>query len=356
MALDAMLASAFPAQSDRTVLVVITQDDYDSIFQGRSPLSPEGLAQVLESVAAAKPRLIVVDIDTAAGDFRSWADRPSLKGIVWARDAEVTGESIELGPVLGADNPPGVRWGVAVLPADRDGVIRRYRRTFVAAGGGRRAFGVPSLAAAAVDALCSDGHDEACQNRTPVGRDHDDLRIMRFAGSRTRYPRLTASAILEAAPQAWWADASPLRDRIAIVGGTYRAARDEYVTPLGAMDGVQLVAQAVEAELDGHVKPVNHTVMMTVELLAGVFFVFLNYRFPPGGLASALLNATAVAALAVVSSFLVFATFSSWATFVPVGLAIRLHRVYERFAEHRQTRRELDEYRRLYGDLPKSGR
>jgi hypothetical protein len=42
--------------------------------------------------------------------------------------------------------------------------------------------------------------------------------------------------------------------------------------------------------------------MLAVEFLAGVFFVFLNYRFPPGGVASALLKATAVVVLAVAST------------------------------------------------------
>ena len=36
-----------------------------------------------------------------------------------------------------------------------------------------------------------------------------------------------------------------------LLGGLFHAARDEYTTPLGRMAGVQLMAHAVESELQG---------------------------------------------------------------------------------------------------------
>lgn len=356
-ALDAFVASVAPRDSGHAFLVVIDDEAYNTVFQGQSPLDPDALRTLLKAVLAAQPAAVAVDIDTSTSRFSAWRDDEALRSVVWARDAVPADKGVvRMENVLGGPDAAGLRWGLALLPTDPDGLIRRYQRSFAVAGPTAGPSGqhitAPSLGVAAADTYCSSASKPACGgSRVAANDDSHDIRLLTFGGTRTRFKRLSATAVLASASQPWWTQSSPLKGRLVLVGGTYRAARDEYITPLGPLAGVELVAQAAEAEIGGGVRPVSHTIMLLVELLAGVLFVYLNWRFPPGNTLSLVVNSAATLVVVAVASYITFSAFSYWATFIPIGLSIRLHAAYDRFAHARADARELQSYRKRFGPL-----
>ncbi len=99
-------------------IVRITESDYRTLFDGRSPLDARRLRTLIERVAQGGPSVIAVDIDTSDPSMRSLAGLPCGRcTIVWARDArtERDGRLVPQG-VLGDTSPPrGAVDGLVVL-------------------------------------------------------------------------------------------------------------------------------------------------------------------------------------------------------------------------------------------------
>ncbi len=355
-AIDAYLASLKPRVSEDVVVVGVTEGDYSDLFGRRSPLDETLLVALLEGVAVARPAAVGVDLDTA--DWTAAQLSPELRAFVWARDADVdeTGAVTKLHRLLGRESVD-VLWGLPHLPRDPDGLIRRHQSTFTDPHHLYGGATLPSLGAAIVERYCGVTRG-ACAGRlgpveTSHGTNHPSTVLMAFSGGRSRFRVISAQAVLAAKDQPWWRDSSPLRDRIVIVGGLYRAARDEYVTPLGPFHGVELQALSVEAELGrGAVAQVNHAMLLAIEVLAGLVLVLVNWRFPPGTVVSLFANGLSVVGVAFVGSYLAFSMFSYWASFVPLALAVRIHQTFDWARENRKIRHEWRRYRALYGALP----
>jgi len=80
-----LLTRFYPAESKSQVVIVeITDDDYEKIFDKKSPLDVAKLQQLIESVAGFEPRLIGIDIDTSDEKFRNLNIDRHLEKIVWA--------------------------------------------------------------------------------------------------------------------------------------------------------------------------------------------------------------------------------------------------------------------------------
>src|SRR5262249_38826214 len=54
-------------------------------------------------------------------------------------------------------------------------------------------------------------------------------RLVNYRGGGVSFPHLPAKTVLGAATAEAWQNSNPLKSRIAIIGGAYRAARDKYV-------------------------------------------------------------------------------------------------------------------------------
>ncbi len=111
-------------------IVNITREDFDRHFDGRIPLDPDKLAELVCELARRSPRLLIVDIDTSDDRFSKMAfPRGGLKPILWARGTEGTSEPLTAMKVLGqADPPEGQDSGLAVSFLASDWSIREYPR------------------------------------------------------------------------------------------------------------------------------------------------------------------------------------------------------------------------------------
>ena len=245
---DAFNILKAPKEPSHVILVGISDDDHRDYFAETSPLDAEKLRTIIDAVASGRPRLIAVDIDTSSRSFRELRVSESWPPIVWGQDAVPTDEQLKAIPVLGGQaTRNGDAVGIAALPMDSDGVVRRHLREFSL--GGTTHEGAPSFPWAIVQTACKSGALEFCEaSARESGHSEGGLRL-NFSGERYTFTPLSVRYVLQAASSEGWRTRGPLLGKVAILGGCYRAARDSYVTPVGVMYGLQLMAQAVESEL-----------------------------------------------------------------------------------------------------------
>jgi CHASE2 domain-containing sensor protein len=130
-------------------------------------------------------------------------------------------------------------------------------------------------------------------------------------------------------------EAGPLTGKIVLLGGLYRAARDEYLTPVGPRAGVELVAQSVESELSGGgVRTTNEALMVALEILGGVLMVYVYSRFRLG--TALVASMVGIPFLALVFSFTSFSSVGRWASFIPTMVAVLLHQLHHHAVEYRR--------------------
>jgi len=319
--LDAFLIARPRLEASHVVVVEINDEDYERLFLGTSPLNPTVLRRVLEAIARGRPAVVGIDLDTDPREVAGAApgtDEPLVwPAAVWA--------VIPRSRDCPSEEALGVPTGVPALPLDRDGVIRRYFRRVPLHG----CPGAPidSLQWAVLKVYCATAvEDPAC--RRLVAAPPDEELLLNFTGDGFDFPRMSVATLLEASKgAAWGTERGPLVGRIVLLGGVYRAARDEHLTPLGETTGAFVIAQAIESELQGRgIRPLNEFLMAVMELVGGVVIVLLH-KLPVRWAFRASLVGTPL--LAATSSFVAFHSLSRWASFAPVLLGVLLHELYE---------------------------
>ncbi len=347
-ALDTWLRLKAPQPVANVVIVAITDCDYRELFGETSPLNPGRVADLLQAITVGRPKVVGVDLDTSHPSFAALCVPATEVPIVWARDAvaaeDDTHGCARVEPTSATTTPPAgdggerhaaslrpagalgrdtvaadVVAGISLMPQDPDGLIRRYRRTFDTTEGR-----LDSLAWAVVRRATA----------RPAGVEPDEL-ILNFAGNRYAFPRYSAADVLAGAKGEAWGEAGPLTGKIVLLGGLYRAARDEYLTPVGPRAGVELVAQAVESDLSGGgIRTTNEALMVALEILGGVVMVFLYSRCRLG--TALALSLIGIPFLALFFSFTSFSSVGRWASFVPTMVAVLLHQLHHHAVEYRR--------------------
>ena len=373
-AIDGMLMVKRSPAASQIVIVTIDNEDYRTLFGGKSPIDPDALEELLSAIAKGKPAVIGVDLDTTAPQFAA----PKWPPAVWARDADLTTEDdaeaaspglhavieylVRL-PVLGGAMQEKLddgqittvpKSGLVVFPQDFDGVVRRYRREYLSDKADP-----PSELEGEVDTLPwamvkeyaaylrarQKGDSAECKRIDSLerqGKAHE--LVLNFAGDRYHFDRIAARHILAGSQATFWPDNAPVRDMIVLVGGTYRTARDEYVTPVGRMYGVELIAQAIESDLrGGGIREVNRIVAMVLECGMSLVLLYVNWRFPSRYMPT--ISIATIFGLSLVGSFLAFNAFAYWFNFTAVLVSTWIHLLWEQAKERRELRREVESLR-----------
>lgn len=390
-ALDRFIILQERVPASHVAIVEIDNDDYEQLFDEKSPLDPCTLYDLIDAIALNQPKLIAVDIDTSAkvfkelktqncqdlknksgGDTRAPAKvSKELKSnsewppIVWARGAsEGVGAKQESGDhseneeifvlekVLGEESaPPNSLTGIALLPLDSDNQIRHFRREYPIASGqttSQPPAHADSFHWAVVRKYCElSQNNKRCEKlfgpQAEKSDEHDlvlNLAIDPYAFETS----IRASKVLAEATPENLDTGTPaflsLKDKIVILGGKYDAARDDYDTPVGMKHGVELAAIAIESELSGFgIHRVNHFVLIILELLAGVLLVALNYKFPRGW--RRLIALAAIPIFALLGSYIAFSSLALWANFIPMLMGVQLHFLYDKLAETKHLEKEV---------------
>lgn len=254
-------------RSDRIVLITIDDADYRSLFKATSPLNSEKLIELIQAIRNYKPRVLGVDLLT--GD---WPPRSRMLGddnppVAWARDGleESLSGVLIWNRVAGYAVPPATLcYAAPIGRPDPDGSVRHYSTSVHTQGSGSGETGIfPTLPVV----LASSFPDKPLDCRS---RPNLSIKRIKFTGPNHFFDHLRASDVLR--------DSSGLlrthfQGKIAILGGTYAAARDQYASAGGFLSGLDILAHSVETELS---EPV-HEVPWLASALLNLGFSLLLY-------------------------------------------------------------------------------
>jgi CHASE2 domain-containing sensor protein len=332
MARDFQAQFLSPRESTEVAVVMITEDDYRALFNSTSPLDRSQLEELLQAIAAGDPKLIAVDLITEDLRFRGMGGGIAVP-IVWARDREDC-RTVTPRPVRCGDSDPwrlldfagqesaDSKWGLVVLRTDPDGIIRRYTLHVKVRDTLYPTF--PNAIAASMRGRVGE----------PNGQEY-------LVDQRPLPPNSTfeASQVLEASLGESFGERGFLKDRVVLLGGGYRAARDQYLTPLGERHGVEILAQIVQTELDiesegDRVKPIGLDRIGVLLFLNGLLLLFL---FQMVAFPRAFWIALLLIPLSATLCSLLFADsfFALWPYLVPLLFAVLVQQLYSHAVRYR---------------------
>jgi len=234
-------------QTSEVVLVIITDRDYQQLFNGKSPLLYDNkgtdtggnLQEIIDTIGKGHPAVIGVDIDTSDKRYVNLtfdAEPP----IVWEQEiSEEDAHETNTPPVLGGQTlQQNHSTGIPFLLRDNDGVVRFYARHT------RVPHGLPSLPWEVVKTYSKvQAHKEACRAEDPS--DHEPRLIHYSNPSKVSRSRLSAESVLALKST----ENSPFKGKIVLLGGDYLGL-DRHETPMSReMLGVEVLANIIETEL-----------------------------------------------------------------------------------------------------------
>ena len=158
---------------------------------------------------------------------------------------------------------------------------------------------------------------------------------------------------------------SKISSPIVLVGGAYSLGRDEYLTPLGKMAGVELLANAVETEIHGGVRALTWKMAVPLDLLMGTVIVLIYFRLRGKPRAAMVWSIAITLAVPLLIGMVSFYGFTAFLNFVPIMAGMIAHQMYEgtkeavelqaevaeKDREIEKLRAELEAARRPAGDI-----
>lgn len=315
--LDAAISIERPVPPTSVRLVVIDDLDYKTMFHARSPLEPDVLASVLAAVALGKPKAMVVDIDTSDDSFLTMPapDVPT----VW----NAGGEQLDDGkfrfeaPLGGRKLAPSAVVALAIAPRDDRGIVRGYQHRYPLEGGGT----VDSPGYAAATIVKEHPPEDAASH---AGKVH-------YLDYRYRFTPIHVRDLIEDAKDSTWKDLAPFKNQVVVVGGAYRAARDQYATPRGIMDGCTIIAHATEAEIDETtISPASRWLTGFLMIAGGLITLVVYHCFQFR--TAFLISLGLVPALSIASNWVLFHRFAAWGAMVPLIVAVIIAELYSKAA------------------------
>jgi CHASE2 domain-containing sensor protein len=350
--LDSWVAFQLPPESSEIVIVAITDQEYQQKenFNSTSPLSARRVTDVICAIAKSGPKLIGVDVDTSGW---SAIDRENVYQSCPVRKLNARGPGVPIVWAIGGyededknqnrvvhlDSIQGIApddcFAVVADIEDVDGVVRSYDSAVLSDNQMWPSFGP-------VIADTQKGDEPACQVRR-VGPDRKITRArINFRGGKKAFYHLNISTVLMAADTEAWQSSNPLKHNIVLFGGSYRAARDSYMTPAGQLDGVDVLSHAVLSELPGgQIRDVPPSLFLTFDILMGFGIVTLTYFNKNPWLL--LLVLLAIPVLSFAASLVLYNSFSYFASFVPVLVGVFFHELLAHLVEHHRLKRDLQE-------------
>lgn len=366
---------------EHTFRVEIDEQDYQSMFKRQRPLNAAKIAEIINAIAAGKPRAIVVDLDTEDESYRELRKIDFPCKVIWAREAiPIESIPIEHSPaseaeghgvkphaadsehghnsypasapvaVLGENTRGGIDYGFATVMGDEKGWVRWYPKHIPIVWQSASHFPNKSepveeatLPWAAVCAV-----NIAAKKAGQVNENHKLL--FKYPRHPLIYEGYSASLVLaqaEGNPKEW---KRYVNDRIALLGGTYRASADFQMTPFGKVPGVNLVGFAIESYLQNDViHEANPMAMIAADFLIGLLCIAIGHYLPK---AIALFIIPIIFPIVVlVISYRFFDQLSLWANFVPLVFGIYLGFVHDHFIEDREIKHEMNEMRKELAEM-----
>ena len=350
----------------------ITDQDYESpdLFQGKSPLKSELLAALVSSIQKYDPAVIAMDFDTRSKDWCQLSPAllaemlpeksntqglPPHRPVIWAEVPANLEEPLQLTPVLGGMLRDSRYVGVPRFPVDSDGLVRRYEEEFSVAGSlgdcssqpapstdipeGEQHLAAtttrdifPSFAKAILDHAC----DHPGIDCSSLRQERHEPVIFNFYGDRYRFPIIQSHEFIGPAAKSLVdnhdlqaARTALLHNKIVLIGGNFSAARDIYMTPLGSMAGVELIALAIESDFGGGIRETQRWLEKLADFVVGSLIVFLYFYYRRRPRVAFLASLIGIPLLAAFFSLLLFQSAAYWFNFMPIIIGVVLHQMLE---------------------------
>lgn len=354
LALDAFSAKLEPKPAGHCRIVMVSREDYETYFDGVSPLDLDKLACAIGKLLDLGPAVIVVDFDTESRKFAKMD--PFGQRVVWARGADAD-ENGKIKPldVLGNSNPPPF-WGLALFPRDPDWTIREFPRYMLA----DNSQWMPTLHWAAVEAFCRSTSSRDClvTSSGAAQREEGALSLQVFH-SQYAFPPLSLGHFVQnnkTDPHgctASWGNqhpslTNPLHGKIVFLGGSYSNA-DRHHTPFGLRPGVEIVASATEAELDPQ-KPgqVGLWSSIALKLVLGIAVIACHHFLRPAYALFAVMGVLAF--LVFFGTFVALYVTAYRASAVPFLAGLLIEQLYEGAEKAHDQVAHKEECARALGD------
>src|SRR5882672_11467714 len=323
LTLDQFIRWAPSIDENQIVLIDITEQDYERIFERKRPLAPAKIIELIQAAHTAGAKVIAVDIDTAdwPTDWEKEVRLPRDATIVWARGFYQSKENgklkVKLDRLLaGTETSQRECYGVPFLIQEA-GIIRSFYRT--------PKFEItnePSF----IDQIIHRQDHSSCL--TPEDKDGGvDPRIINFT---SKIFSESASTLLAESRERGWGARPAYAGKILIVGGSFHAGADLWGTPVGARTGLEINGQALSSALRNNTrtefsKPYSFFIDFMVGLL--LFFVGSKNR-----IWFCVIFFLVVASGGVLCLYL-FRQYYLFVSFVPIWAGAAIHGVLERYRE-----------------------
>jgi CHASE2 domain-containing sensor protein len=364
------------------VLLFITEEEYKQGFHGISPLSRGRLAELVNLMVGLKAKVIALDIDLSdptsqdhklsdamgraltagipivlVGNPKAIADKPHANDDPFGDLRPYTEERLHTtkdGFILFEDMHPGAQWAGKVLyggnffKLDRDRVFRMAEGFYMIKNNHSK-YNLPYLpvpsfpiaVAAAYQGLSQQALIEALLNVRdskivlPGKRnDHqDDIYIHMVRGSRVipnfigNYEHFNREVnpgrLLEEYRTNKEESETIFRNKIVIIGGTFDK-KDFYMTPVGRMSGMEILANITQSILNGSlITPTSFWKAFIVQVILGVVVAFIFILF--SRFWATLICLLALIPGVAVASILSFSSSHYWFDFVPTIAGVMLY-------------------------------
>lgn len=344
--LDALFVLFSGHTASNITIVEISDDDYGDkkMFSGVSPLKPTVIGQLIQAIDSAGAQVIGVDVLTADWPTDSVRNHQVRAPVVWVQGVVETDGAMRLEPVMGGNDldlcegPPALE--------QIDGMIRRYfPRLFL----NNRSV---SSFTTVLKQVAQDSRTTCKQLRTAATADDapGESNYIAFIGGPSVFQRLSAGDVLAGWQAPEWSQKQILKDRIVLLGGAYRHARDRYATPVGEMYGVEILANILASEMtNATVKEAGLITFIIADLLLGLGIITIAYYLHP----SWSLPATFLGApiLGVTLNMLLFAGWRYYLSFMPMVVGVVVHSIVEHVREHRHLLREHTKLQERHASL-----
>lgn len=288
-----------------TRLVQIDETDREKVLLGKTPVDGPALVRAVCGLAASKPAVIVVDVNTASEksfgkDLRTLPDFNGVQ-VIWAVNAswEQVGRKLVLksGRFLGGNL--FAPFGIARMPVGFDGVVRGWYRSVEVNGAE-----TPSVTTKAVQMYCqgrsdcSDGHDPSFA----VDYVFPSMHLSEFI------PELKAP--LEKGKPLVCSESDSLGfnrklEGMMVVLGTTHPDEDRHDTPWGTKSGAELTAISIEESRNPHsLGHLHWTLKWSLKILLAIGVAALHHFFWP--ISATVLTVLLLPFALLVSTFAVF--------------------------------------------------
>ena len=302
-----------------TRLVQIDAADREKVLLGKTPLDGRALFRAVCGLAASKPAVIVVDLDTSSEKSfpKEMKDLPDFHGVpvVWAVNAnwEPVGRNLLLKSGRFLSGNFVARFGVARMPVGFDGVVREWYPSIEVNGAE-----TPSLTAKAVQLYCQGRWDCPFGREPSLAVDYafPPMHLSEFVPELSVPRRDGDGAVLalkapieKSKPFACSAGDSlgfnQKLDGMKVVLGAIHEYEDRHDTPWGTKSGAELVAMSIEESLNPHgIGRLPSTLKWGLKILLAIGVAALHHFFWP--IAATVLTVLLLPFAVLVSSLAMF--------------------------------------------------